>query len=113
MSSQRSRFLFMTSFIPILVVFTNAIRSCNTQDAELLSKVAKVMHNLRHSSEELSRLCVTCTSLANHATTFVQREFFEEPVVEDDALMRLADSAMSDADAIRELFGSDANASWL
>jgi hypothetical protein len=105
--------MFMTSFVPFVIVFTNAVKDGNAEDAALLEAAVSILQGTKHSSKELSRLCCLCSSLASYAASHVGVAFLgQTDSSADQSLLNFADAAMVDADILRELFGSDNMAQW-
>lgn len=105
--------MLMTSFVPFLVVFTNAVNDRSAEDAALLDGVVSILQAIKHSSRELGRLCSLCTSFATYAASQVEPTFSDPTASsEDDGLLDFADAAMVDADILRELFGSETITRW-
>lgn len=105
--------MLITSFVPFLVVFTNAVNNQSAQDAALLDGVVSILQAIKHSSRELGRLCSLCTSFATYAASQVKPTYSEQTAsFEDEGLLDFADAAMVDADILRELFGSESVTRW-
>lgn len=105
--------MFMTSFVPFVVVFTNAVSARDAEDAALLGTVVGVLQAMKNSSNELGRLYSACTFLASYAASQVETALpGQEKSMEDQSLLDFADAAMVDAEVLRELLQVEDITRW-